>query len=177
MCLFVAECHRNGDKAHRWRWTRISDRPSSRLGQVGASDTDRILSSKAVPNDRMQSRVGAAARILASDHPSELGLADQKTLEWRCIVDLEVRQHPELFERSLGKILGLIHNQQRTSPLLMKFRRRMTAGEAADHFCPGAGFQARRLQPPCAVDHGPIAKSSPHAPQQSDLRRWSRSGA
>jgi len=64
----------------------------------------------------------ALAQLLeapAGNHPPKLGLADQKALEWRCIVDLEVRQHPELFERGLGKILGFVHNQQCASALLM----------------------------------------------------------
>src|SRR5438067_7052530 len=49
--------------------------------------------------------------ILAGDNPAELGLTNQEALEGCCIVNLEVRQHSQLFERGFGQVLGFVHNQ------------------------------------------------------------------
>src|ERR1700750_2057266 len=67
-------------------------------------------------NDALPQLLEAAA----GDHPPELRLADQKTLERGRVVDLEVRQHPEFFERGLRKILRLVHDQKCAPSLLVR---------------------------------------------------------
>src|SRR3546814_17545041 len=47
---------------------------------------------------------------------AEFGLAEQEYLQQRMTAELEVRQHPQLFERRDGQILPLVDDQQRAAP-------------------------------------------------------------
>ena len=67
-----------------------------------------------VERPEMIGRDHALAKLLhrrALHHGPKLGLADQKALQQRLIAELEVGEHPQLFDRSRREILSLVDDE------------------------------------------------------------------
>ena len=47
-----------------------------------------------------------------AEHSAELWLSEQKTLQRHRLVDHDIGQHPQLFERFEGQVLRLVDDQQ-----------------------------------------------------------------
>ena len=79
----------------------------------------------------MVRRDDALAKLLkvrAGDDPAKLRLSDQKALEGRGILNLEIGQHPQFFQRGLGEVLRLVDNQQGAAASAMGVVKKLPAG-------------------------------------------------
>ena len=80
----------------------------------------------------------------------ELGLAEQQRLQQRVRTELEVRQHPQFFERADRQVLRLVDDQQRPAAIA-----RLFVQEHLDR-CEVGSLVAARVEPEaarCDMDH------------------------
>ncbi len=70
--------------------------------------------------------------------PAKLFLSEQKTLQQRPVLNLKVRQHPELFHRTGRQVLRFVDHQQHPLPLAVRLAQKGL--KLVEQFTLGAPF-------------------------------------